>query len=225
MATHQEIAGVSDQDLLERMLRSHDDRFNDVFWQLFDQQISPHIGENPVVADLGCGPGLLIRDIAARYSESDPHGFDVTPAMIEYANGLDLSAHFAALDITTSAVPLKDHSVDLLTMAAVLHVLDEPLKCLAELRRLLKPNGRFLLVDWVRQPLYKYLVMMMENVPPERAEQMEKAVLRLSVAHSKYTIDDWVWLLGKGGFEVTHHEQTRSDHFRTFVCKPSDLAT
>jgi SAM-dependent methyltransferase len=34
-------------------------------------------------------------------------------------------------------------------MAAVLHVLDDPLKTCAEIRRLLAPGGVFLLVDWV----------------------------------------------------------------------------
>ncbi len=221
MATHQEIAGVSDQDLVERMLRSHDGRFNETFWALVRTEVQPLLGEKPRIVDLGCGPGLLIRDFGQHLNQPELFGYDVTPAMIDYANSLGLNAHFAVADITAEPLPLDDHSVDLLSMAAVLHVLDEPLKCLAELKRLLKPGGIFLLNDWVRQPLDKYLSMMMENVPPERHEQMEQAMLRLSVAHNKYTIQDWIWLLGKGGFEVLHHGETHSEHFRTFVCKPS----
>ena len=219
MATHQEIAGVSDEDLVQRMLKSHDDRFNESFWALFTEYVSPQLEANPCIVDLGCGPGLLVRDMASRVSNAELLGFDITPAMIDYADQLGLAAKFEVLDVTAGPIPLGDQSVDLISMAAVLHVLDEPLVCLAELKRLLKPGGVFLLVDWVRQPLEKYLGMMMENVPTDRAEQMEKAMLRLSVAHNKYTVDDWVWLLAKGGLEVEHCAQTRSDHFRTFVCR------
>lgn len=168
---------------------------------------------------MGCGPGLLIHDLSNRVSSSELFGCDVTQAMIDYANDLRIGATFEVLDLTTSPVPLPEHSVDMLSMAAVLHVLDEPLKFLAEIKRLLKPGGTFLLVDWVQQPLEKYMAMMMENVPAERVEQMEQAMLRLSVAHNKYTVDDWIWLLGKGGFEVNHCAQTHSEHFRTFVCR------
>lgn len=220
MATHQEIAGVSDQDLVERMLRSHDGRFNETFWSLVAEQVAPQLGSKPRVVDLGCGPGLLVKDFSQHLDKPELFGYDVTPAMIEYANGLGIEAKFEVADITAEPLPLEDSSVDLIAMAAVLHVLDEPLKCLAELKRLLKPDGVFLLNDWVRQPLEKYLAMMMENVPPERAAQMEQAMLRLSVAHNKYTIQDWVWLLDKGGFEVIHDAETHSEHFRTFVCKP-----
>ncbi|MBI1726845.1 MAG: methyltransferase domain-containing protein [Candidatus Rokubacteria bacterium] len=38
-------------------------------------------------------------------------------------------------------------------MSSVLHVVDEPLPVLAEIRRVLAPGGIFLLHDWVRQPL------------------------------------------------------------------------
>ncbi|MFN3237515.1 MAG: class I SAM-dependent methyltransferase [Pseudomonadales bacterium] len=219
MATHQQIAGVSDEELVERMLRSHDDRFNEVFWQLFDTHVGGHLKEDARIVDLGCGPGLLLRDLAERRPQAELFGYDITPAMVNYANNLGLKATFAELELVKEPIPLEEGSVDLVTMAAVLHVLDEPLKMLAELRRVLKSDGTFLLIDWVRQPLRKYLEMMMENVPPERFEQMEQAMLRLSVAHNKYTVDDWIWLLGKGGFTVSHHDQTRSEHFRTFVCR------
>ncbi|MFT4677401.1 MAG: SAM-dependent methyltransferase [Patiriisocius sp.] len=104
-------------------------------------------------------------------------------------------------------------------MAAVLHVLDDPLHTCQEILRLLAPSGVFLLIDWVRQPLSTYLEMMMANVPPEHAARMEKSMMRLSVAHNKYTIEDWIWLLDKGGIKVLNHTQLRSENFCEFVCQ------
>ncbi|MFT4796770.1 MAG: SAM-dependent methyltransferase [Candidatus Azotimanducaceae bacterium] len=223
MASHQELAGVSDQDFVLRMVNSHPERFDEGFWRYVDAKVAPHLPSNPRIVDLGCGPGLLVRDMGVHFSGADLHGFDLTPAMIDYANSdvefAGARPNFGVLDLTKSAAPLEDHSVDLITMTAVLHVLDGPLETCAEILRLLAPNGLFLLSDWIRQPLAKYLEMMMASVPPERAEVMEKAMLRLSVAHNKYTIEDWLWLLDKGGLKVLDYAQIRAEHFCAFVCQ------
>ncbi|MFT4712093.1 MAG: SAM-dependent methyltransferase [Candidatus Azotimanducaceae bacterium] len=223
MASHQEIAGVSDQDLVMRMVKSHDERFDDAFWRYVEDQVQPHLPEYPRIVDLGCGPGLFVRDLGNRISGANLYGYDLTPAMVEYAKTeVEYSGsqpEFDLLDVTANPVPLEDDSVHLLTMTAVLHVLDDPLATCAEIKRLLAPGGVFLLQDWVRQPLAKYLAMMMANVPPHKAEILEKAMMRLSVAHNKYTVEDWLWLLDKGGLKVLHHAQIRSEHFCTFVCQ------
>lgn len=223
MASHQEIAGVSDQDFVQRMINSHDGRFDEVFWNHIEASVKPLLPTAPRIVDLGCGPGLLARDFALRFPAGDIYGFDLTAAMIDHANNKiefeGKKPSFEVLDITANPVPLEDGSVHLLTMAAVLHVLDDPLKICHEIRRLLAPGGVFLLVDWVRQPLSTYLDMMMANVPPETAEQVEKSMLRLSVAHNKYTVDDWIWLLDKGGLKVLNHTQLRSAHFCELVCQ------
>ena len=223
MASHQELAGVSDQDFVLRMVNSHPERFGEDFWRYVDAQVSPHLPSSRRFVDIGCGPGLLVRDLGAHFPGADLHGFDLTPAMIDYANSevefAGIRPNFGVLDITKNPVPLEDHSVDLITMTAVLHVLDDPLETCAEILRLLAPNGMFLLSDWIRQPLSKYLEMMMTNVPHEQAEAMEKAMLRLSVAHNNYTIEDWLWLLDKGGLNVLEHTRVSAEHFCVFVCQ------
>lgn len=223
MASHQEIAGVSDHDLVMRMVKSHDERFDDAFWRYVEDQVQPHLPEYPHIVDLGCGPGLFVRDLGNRISGANLFGYDLTPAMIDYAKTeVEYSGsqpEFSVLDVTANPVPLEDDSVHLLTMTAVLHVLDEPLATCAEIRRLLAPGGVFLLQDWIRQPLDKYLAMMMVNVPPHKTEIMEKVMMRLSVAHNRYTVEDWLWLLDKGGLKVSHHAQIRSEHFCAFVCQ------
>ena len=55
MASHQEIAGVSDQDFVLRMVRSHDNRFDEAFWQYVEEQVRPQLTENPRIVDLEIG--------------------------------------------------------------------------------------------------------------------------------------------------------------------------
>src|ERR687884_311399 len=85
MPTHQEIGGMSDEELLQRMVTSHPERYGEAFWEFFAAQIQPRLPARPVIVDLGCGPGLFLRDVSARAHPAALYGFDITPAMIDYA--------------------------------------------------------------------------------------------------------------------------------------------
>ena len=82
MASHQEIAGVSDQDFVLRMVRSHDNRFDEAFWQYVEEQVRPQLTENPRIVDVGCGLGLFVRDLGKRFSAAELYGYDLSPAMV-----------------------------------------------------------------------------------------------------------------------------------------------
>lgn len=220
--THQEIAQVSDQEMLERMVSSYAGRFDDDFWSYFGERVGPHLPDRPVFADLGCGPGLFLRDLGSRYPQARLIGLDVTGAMIDYAGKLDYAGEapeYHLCDVTTGPLPLPDAGIDLLSMVAVFHVLDDPLAVCRELRRVLTPGGVFLLQDWVRMPLEVYLGRMAADMPPAMQEVATERLLRLFPSHNKYTVDDWLWLLDRGGFEVQDYRQLKAPSFRTFVCK------
>lgn len=223
MATHQEIAQVTDQELLERMIKSHNGRFDEHFWKYFNDQVKPHLPPAPTIIDVGCGPGLFLRDLSLRYPDATLHGYDITRAMIDYGEQLDYNGTkpvFGLHDIAEAPLPLDDGSVDLLAMVAVLHVLTDPIAMCHEIRRLLSPKGVFLLQDWVRTPLPMYLERMTEDVPPEQLEAVKARMLRLFPTHNKYSIEDWLWLMDQGGLEVLDYRLVNSPHFRTFVCRP-----
>ena len=88
-------------------------------------------------------------------------------------------------------------------MASVLHVLDEPLPVIAEIRRVLGPRRVFLLQDWVRQPLSTYLAWRRDV--SRRAGPSPRRGFSLFPAQNKYTLDDWRWLLAEAGFSVLDH--------------------
>jgi SAM-dependent methyltransferase len=214
MPTHQSLGGASDDELLRRMVDTYPERFGEAFWSCFDARVAPALPSQPVAIDLGCGPGLFLRDLSARYPGAALYGYDVTPRMIEYARDLDsagTAAGFAVLDAATQPLPHRSGTVHLLSMSSVLHVLDEPLPALAEIRRVLAPGGVFLLVDWIRQPLETYLAWR-RDIMGESEEESVRRGFRLFPVHAKYTEGDWQWLLSRAGFEVRHRERTRSSH-------------
>jgi len=222
MPTHQSLSGASDEELLGRMVKTHGERFGQPFWSFFTAEIAPRLSSRPTIADLGCGPGLLLRDFAERYPDATLHGYDVTPAMIAYADKLayagakpTLSVH----DVTSRPLPHADGTVDLVSMSSVLHVLDEPLPLLAEIRRVLVRGGIFLLHDWIRQPLATYLAWRRDVLGEGEADSRRRG-FRLFPVHNKYTSEDWQWLLAEAGFVIGGQALLRESH-RIFVTSPA----
>ena len=70
MPTHQSLSGASDEDLLQRMLSTYPVRFGADFWAFFGSEVAPHLRPRPLIVDLGCGPGLFIRDLGERYRQA-----------------------------------------------------------------------------------------------------------------------------------------------------------
>jgi SAM-dependent methyltransferase len=213
MPTHQSIGGASDDDLLRRMIATHPERFDEPFWELFTTHVASRLSSAPVMIDLGCSPGLLLRDFGERYPAATLYGYDVTPAMIAHGRQLAYAGAPPTLvvhDVTTHPLPHADGSVHLVSMSSVLHVVDEPLPVLAEIRRVLAPGGVFVLNDWIRQPLRAYLAWR-RDILGEGAAQGGRG-FRLFPVHNKYTSEDWEWLLAEAGFAVEHQARLRASH-------------
>ena len=173
MATHQSLSGGTDDELLQRMIATHPDRFGEAFWAFFAERVTSYLPSRPVMTDLGCGPGLFLRDLGERYPAAALYGYDVTPAMIAYGQQLPsvgARPKVAVHDVASQPLPHAAGSVDLVSMSSVLHLLDEPLPVLAEIRRLLAPGGIFMLYDWIRQPLQTYLAWRRETLKEVEAE-------------------------------------------------------
>lgn len=215
---------MTDADLLQRMVGTHAERFGEPFWAYFAARVAPHLPPHPTIVDLGCGPGLMLRDLGERYPGAILHGYDVTPAMIAHAQRLTYAGPkpvLAVHDVTAQPLPHPAAGVDAVSMSAVLHVVDEPLAVLAEIRRVLAPGGTFLLNDWIRQPLPAYLAWRRDTMKETDAESRRRG-FRLFPVHNKYTPEDWRWLLGEAGFTIRDETELRPAH-RIFVTTPASL--
>jgi SAM-dependent methyltransferase len=222
MATHQALSGTTDEDFLQRLVSTHPERFGADFWAMFTAQIAPALPPQPVIVDLGCGPGLFLRDLGERYPQATLFGYDVTPAMIAYGRELPAKGARRTLvvhDVATQALPHAAGTVHLVTMTSVLHVFDEPLPVLAEIQRVLAPGGRFVLHDWIRMPLQAYFAWRQER-QGEDPDVSRQRGFRLFPVHNKYTTEDWQWLLGEAGLVIRYQTQLRPTH-QLFVTAPA----
>src|SRR5919199_1818360 len=111
---------------------------------------APAPGEK--VLDVGCGTGTLAIALKLSAGTSEVHGIDASPEMIEVAKekaakaGSDIDLQVALIE----AIPFPDATFDLVTSSLMLHHLPDDLKRtgLDEIRRVLKPGGRFMAVDF-----------------------------------------------------------------------------
>lgn len=201
MAQYEEAFKMPPEEFLQRMIATYPMRFSEKFWEIFDREIVPLLPANPVVVDLGTGPGLFVQDVARRFPHGQFAGYDMSPEMIAHArtlacNGIRVEWHVE--DIYTHFPQLPSASVDLLTINYVFHGFDYPLPVLEKIWEILKPEGVFLLFDWLRVSLPEYLAFF-ENMPGPI--DIERRYLQFA-RHNRYTLSDLTWLLEKQRFQV-----------------------
>jgi len=65
-------------------------------------------------------------------------------------------AYSNAIFLATSALvlPFSDHSFDVIVSASVFHYFDEPEAALKEMRRILRPGGILVILDWCKDYLF-----------------------------------------------------------------------
>jgi len=98
--------------------------------------------------DLGCGVGYLLTEASARITEGVLAGIDITPAVIEAARA-DPKLRRADLRVCDirAGLPWPDNSFDVATATSTFHHWGDT-ETLKEVWRILRPGGKFYIVDW-----------------------------------------------------------------------------
>jgi len=104
----------------------------------------PALVPGQVLLDVGCGPGTITIDLAARVAPGEVVGLDRSERVVELAREAARSAGapnvtFRAGDVY--ALPYGDASFDVVHAHQVLQHLTDPVAALRELRRVARPGG------------------------------------------------------------------------------------
>jgi len=104
------------------------------------------------LVDVGCGTGTFAIALAAQRPDARVIGFDGDPDILGRARAKPGSGAVEWRDGLAGELPLPDASADVVTMSLVLHHLlpEQKREAMAEVRRILKPAGRFEIADWGR---------------------------------------------------------------------------
>jgi len=133
---HHGKADWTDDDRVQQMVKSYPTRYDDMFWKSLDALIGS--GTREFVADFGCGPGLLLADVANQYNAKVAIGLDKSKEMLAQAKynakvaiGLDKSKEMLAqsktflkertnldsfelihVNFDTEEIPVETNSID-----------------------------------------------------------------------------------------------------------------
>jgi ubiquinone/menaquinone biosynthesis C-methylase UbiE len=145
------------------------------------------------VLDLGCGVGHTLRRVAPRVRLAV--GADATPGMLDGARTLmdrEGITNVALVVTAAESLPFLDASFDAVTCRLAAHHFADVKKAFAEVARVLRPGGRFVLSD---------------NYAPDDIA-LDRWINELEAIRDpshvrEHTIAQWRALLAGAGFRVT----------------------
>lgn len=152
------------------------------------------------IADIGTGPGFLAIELA-KMSRKQIKAIDVSPNMLLKSQELAEKANVEIETVESSCenLPFADQSLDLVTSIHLLHVLADPLPYFMELKRVLKPGGRALIIDFRRDT---WGALRLAGDLHTRLSSARKPIESLgTVLDASFTKDELTVLFRKAGFD------------------------
>lgn len=152
---------------------------------------------NHTVLDTGAGVGYFAPQILRKLDAAGRLiAIDISPVMLEeFKKNLPRTrAQVQTLVADAVRTPLPDKSADRILMALVLHEIAEPTVALREAWRLLKPDGKLLIVEWhkIKPP----------PGPPEK-ERLDPGVIFKMARET--------------GFDIADHDDINRFHYFTLL--------
>lgn len=167
-------ADWSDSDRVKRMAKSYQVRYDKAFWTALRRLLKT--SERHTVADFGCGPGLLLVDIAKQYGARMAHALDESEEMLLHAKkamseaGLEsYSVHQVNFDC--GQLPLNTESINMGFCGFMLHEVADPQQFLMMVQKTIAPGGVFVVYDFASGNKDAFVrVMSEQGMDSNRAE-------------------------------------------------------
>jgi ubiquinone/menaquinone biosynthesis C-methylase UbiE len=109
---------------------------------------------NPTILDLGAGSGYFTLPSAKRTTHP-VYAVDLDPRMLALIQDKATNAqatHIQPLKADATAIPLASATINVAIASLILHELPDLDQTLAELQRLLAPNGQLLVLEYAADP-------------------------------------------------------------------------
>ncbi len=111
--------------------------------------------KNPaLLIDIGAGTGFFALLFSRKMEKGKVYACDISDELLAWMkDNLPAESKGVVLPVKMeeSSVPLPDGTADLVYMINLHHELEEPLRILKESHRLLKEDGKLMIIDWKKE--------------------------------------------------------------------------
>ena len=107
-----------------------------------------------VLIDIGAGTGFFAVLFGKKIKSGKVYACDISEEMIAWMNDnipAEMKSIVTPVKMEENSVPLADGIADLVYMINIHHELEQPLRLLKEARRLLKKDGKLMIIDWKKE--------------------------------------------------------------------------
>ncbi len=108
--------------------------------------------EGGVYLDIGAGTGYITKEIAVQAPEAKIYALDIEPLMVEEMKKCRGQESVFPRLMERDILAFDGNSIAGVWSITVFHELGKAAPLLREIRRVLRPGGRLLLVDWEKTP-------------------------------------------------------------------------
>lgn len=109
--------------------------------------------ENMALCDIGAGTGIF-SFAAAQISHNDVYALEISDSMIELLEKRKVerkTQNLKIMKVDSTTLPLDSGIFDMAIMVTVLHELEDKYSMLNEIKRILKVNGKLLIIEFHKE--------------------------------------------------------------------------
>lgn len=138
------------------------------------------VEDNGSLLDVGCGIGYFTVPASKILKNNSVIGIDIIPEILDFAKGKAKGINNIEFKISEEyAFPVESDQVKYVFISNVIHEVEDKSRYFSEVRRVLKDDGYFLIIDWDKRK--------MEMGPP---------------IHDRISKDEMMALCSKAGFRT-----------------------
>ena len=149
----------SSKDYAENYAKQHW-KMAEKFGQDYGQKLAAQKFSGGKIIDVGCGFGATNLALAQRFPDSEILGIDLSEPLldiaVEAAKEANLSGRVRFEPADVQQIPYPENTFDVAININMLHLVDDPIRMLNEIERVLVPGG-YLFISDLRRSLLGYV--------------------------------------------------------------------
>jgi len=169
--------------------------------------------DNPIILDLGSGPGLINNEIKKILNKSIILSLDASPEMLKKAHKSRNKAFEQKINGILSIsenIPIKANTIDILVSRFSLSYWNKPEKAFSEIHRIIKPNGKIIL-EVLNKKFPKWKLFLIKIHMSLKFAGKEVIKYHIDAYKNAYHFDKIKSLLESNGFKIIKKEFKEKD--------------